>query len=233
MVYKIYPTDSTKLLSLPETGMGYQIIEGKIFDDNRIRKYVAYNCELVIDFDEEFQVNRKQIVDRGFSTVLKEAKYLLIITDSIKTLSRSSNFEYRELSPYKQSQNKRHSGGRGAKDNPKEYSKGDETFVRISAYEKDKRIDFIRKRLVEGSYTTTLSDYYDCIISDDEPIDRYALPNDEKIKWAFYVRPTSFDVLQRGVVQPAFGHEGGGIEVFFEDGTADNTYYLKKEYGTL
>lgn len=231
MIYKTYSTDTSKLLSLPETGMGYQIIEGKLYLEDKIRKYVVYNCELAVDFDEEFQANRRQIINRGFSTVLNESKSLLINTDSIRMVSGYKLFESRELSSYKQTKNKRHSGGKGAKENPKEFTDGSETFVRVSAYDNDKRIDFDRKRLIEGSYTTTLVDYYDCIITDDDPIDRYALPSEEKVKWAFYIKPTSKDVLQRGIVQPALGHDGGGIEAFFENGTSENTFYCKKEYG--
>jgi len=103
--------------------------------------------------------------------------------------------------------------------------------VRLSAYENDKRIDFEKKRLKDGTYTTTLYDYISCVKTKDDPVDRYALPNDETIKWAFYVQPKSNDTLQRGIVQPAFGHAGGGIEAYFENGTAENTYLLKKQYG--
>jgi len=233
MIFKTYFSDTLKLLTLPETGMGYQLIEGKILSEDKIRQYVVYNCELAVNLDEDFPIYRKKIIERGFSTVLNESNSLLINTESIKIITGKPLFEVKSLSTYKQSKNKRHSGGKGAKENPKEYSDGNETFVRVSAYENDKRIDFKRKRLTEGSYTTTLIDYYDCITTDDDPVDRYALPNDEPIRWAFYIKPKIQDVLQRGIVQPAFGHEGGGIEVFFEKGTSDNTFFLQKEYGVL
>ncbi len=94
-----------------------------------------------------------------------------------------------------------------------------------------KRIDSVNKKLKPGSFTTTEQDYKDCVATNDEPIDRYALPNDESIKWAFYIKPKTSDILQRGIVQPAFDHEGGGIEAYFENGTSNGTYYLKKTYG--
>jgi hypothetical protein len=231
MIYKTYQYDIPILLSLPETGMGYQIIESKLFLKDEIRPYVVYNCELAIDLDADFRENRRQAIAKGFSNVFNESKSLLLNTDSIRLFSGKPQFETRDLSYFKQSKHKRQSGGKGAKDGEEEYTNGNETFVRVSAYENDRRIDLEKRRLIEGSYTTTLIDYYDCIFTDDEPIDRYALPNDEKVKWAFYIRAKSADVLQRGVVQPAFGHEGGGIEVFFESGTSENTFYVKKEYG--
>jgi len=125
----------------------------------------------------------------------------------------------------------RYSGGNGAVESPKEYANGKEIFVRVSAYENDRRIDFIKKCLLEGTFTTTHQDYLNCVMYHDDPVDRYALPNDEIIKWAFYILPKTNDMLQRGIVQPAFGHQGGGIEAFFEKGTHDNTYFDKRLYG--
>jgi hypothetical protein len=36
--------------------------------------------------------------------------------------------------------------------------------------------------------------------------------------------------LQLGIVQPAFDHEDGGIETYFENGTSNDTYFQKKSY---
>ena len=117
----------------------------------------------------------------------------------------------------------RKSGGRGAIDNDKEQASGEEVFVRLSAYEDDRRVDFIRKRLRDGSFTTTKDDYLTCKGYKDDPVDRYALPNDEEIKYAYHVKPISSDNFQRGIVQPAFEHCGGGEEAYFEKGTSDDT----------
>jgi hypothetical protein len=127
--------------------------------------------------------------------------------------------------------NKRYSGGQGALNNPKESAKGDEIFVRVSAFADDRRIDFVNKKLKPGSYTTTEQDYQDCVGTHDDPIDRYALPNDEPIVWAFYIKPKSTDILQRGIVQPAFGHKGGGIEAYFDAGTSNDTFLETRTYG--
>jgi hypothetical protein len=139
--------------------------------------------------------------------------------------------EYRILSESKRTTKGRHSGGKGATENPKEFANGSDIYVRISAYEDDKRIDFVKKRLKPGSFTTTLFDYTSCVETNDDPIDRYALPNEETIKWSFYIKPKSFDTLQNGVVQPAFNKDGGGIEAYFENGTSIDTYLFKRVYG--
>lgn len=231
MIYKAYSSDSNKLLSLPETGMGYQVIEGQLSGSYTTKRYVVYNSNLIVDLDDNFSRNKQLIINKGYSLVLNESSLLNIKTESIKLIAKKSITESRYLSDSKINVNKRQSGSKGVVDNPKEYADGKEYFVRLSAYENDKRIDFEKKRLKDGTFTTTLYDYISCVKTKDDPVDRYALPNDETIKWAFYVQPKSYDTLQRGIVQPAFGHAGGGIEAYFENGTAENTYLLKKQYG--
>ena len=233
MIYRAYSSDENRLLSLPETGMGYQIFEGQLTGSITIKKYVAYNSELIIELDDNFENYRKQMIELGYSNVLSYTNLLNIKTDSIHLVSKRSIFGYKQLSDFKIKSYSRQSTGKGAIDNPKENADGEEFFVRLSAFENDKRIDFDKKKLKDGTFTTTLIDYVYCVNFKDDPIDRYALPNNGPIKWAFYVRPKSVDRLQRGIVQPAFGHDGGGIEAYFENGTSENTYFVKKAYGEL
>jgi len=231
MIYKAYDSDTEKFLSLPETGMGYQVIEAKRRGDTVKEKFVVYNGELIVDLDNRFPDFKKQIKISSFSKVLNEAKPWPFETASISLVPKSLLLEKRVLSENKRNYKKRHPDGRGAKENPKELANGSELFVRLSAYENDRRIDFEMKRLKEGSYTTTQSDYNDCVDYSDDPVDRYALPNDKPIEWAFYIRPEKIDELQRDIVQPALGHDGGGIEVFFEKGTSAGTFLSRKPYG--
>lgn len=233
MIYKTYSSDSLKLLSLPETGMGYQVIESQLSGSYITRRYVVYNSDLIIDLDDNFSSNKQLINTRGFQLIFNASSQLNLKTESIKLITKRSLTESLNLSDSKIKVNDRHSGDKGAIDNPKEYADGNEFFVRLSAFENDKRIDFVNNRIKEGTFTTTLHDYYSCVRTKDDPIDRYALPNDETIKWSFYVQPKSYDILQRGIVQPAFGHAGGGIEAYFENGTSVNTYFMKKQYGDI
>ncbi len=233
MIYKAYSSDTNKLTSLPETGMGYQIIDGQLTGSTTTKRYVVYNADLIVDLDNDFQRNRQLIIVRGYTLISNAANLLNIKTESIKLITKRSLYESKSLSQTKINVNKRQSGGNGAIDSPKEKADGKEFFVRISAYQNDKRIDFVKNRLKEGSFTTTLHDYLSCVRTKDDPVDRYALPNDETIKWSFYIKPKSNDSLQRGIVQPAFEHEGGGIEAYFESGTSENTYFMTKPYGEI
>ena len=232
MIYKAYDSDTEKFLSLPETGMGYQVFEAEIYGGvTHKKKYIIYNGELIVDLDSRFSDFKKQIKISRFSKVLNEAKLLPIKTATISLVSKATLLERQTLSENKEQYKHRHRGGQGAKDNPKESADRNEIFVRLSAFINDKRIDLKKKRLKEGSYTTTDLDYKDCVKYSDDPIDRYALPNDDPIEWAFYIRPKMRDELQRGIVQPAFGHEGGGIEAYFENGTSNDTLLSTKPYG--
>lgn len=239
MIRKLYPSDTQALLSKPETGMGYQIIEARITGRSYKEKFCVYNAQLVIDLDSNYKGYKDLAFKKTFSSVLNESTLLNIETSSIQVISKSRFMNLSEnlvpkiklFSATEKTNKKRSSGTLGAKDSPTRYAKENEVFVRLSAYEDDKRIDFINKKLKDGSYTTTEQDYKNCYSTNDDPVDRYALPNDEKIKWAFYIKPKTSDLLQEGVVQPDFGHEGGGIEAFFENGTSNNTYTEKREYG--
>lgn len=231
MIFKAWDSDQKQLLSLPETGMGYQIIDAKLASETYKQRFVVYNAELVVGLDSQFMEFKRKIITEGYSSILSKIEKIPIETSSISSVPRSQITEVRILTESKKKEKGRQSGGKGAVDNPKEFSDGKEIFVRLSAYENDKRIDFIKQKLKPGTFSTTNDDYYLCVKTSDDPIDRYALPNDETIKWAFYIQPKKDDTLQRGIVQPAFGHAGGGIEVFFEYGTSDKTYLEKRSYG--
>lgn len=228
MIFKAFFLFSSDLASRPETGMGYQVIDAKRSGRFTSDRFVVYNSELIVELDSKFDTFKRQIINEGFSKVLNKSDYLSL--EIVNVLPKSQIKEMRFLAESKKSSKGRHSGGVGAMDANKEYADGKEVFVRLSAYEDDKRIDFVNKKLKSGSYTTTLTDYQTCKRLNDDPVDRYALPNDEEIKWAFHIQPKSYDQLQRGIVQPAFGHDGGGIEAYFENGTSNGTFLHKLPY---
>ena len=105
-------------------------------------------------------------------------------------------------------------------------------FIGLGAgYQDDIRIDKVNKCLLPGSYTTTFQDYLNCVTKKDDPVDRYSLPNDEPIKWAFYFQPLETDAYRFGIVQPDFGKRGGGEECLFEKGTSFGTFKKETKYG--
>lgn len=84
--------------------------------------------------------------------------------------------------------------------------------------------------MLQGSFTTTLTDYNVSKAYKYDPVERYALPGNDEIKYAFYIVPDKIDTLQRGTVQPAFGKQGGGDEVYFANGTSKGTFLSSSKY---
>jgi hypothetical protein len=111
--------------------------------------------------------------------------------------------------------------GKPAKDGEIEKTKKDEMFKRFSAYQNDNRVNSDGS-LKPGSYATTTADAIN-VKTGKDAVERYALPNPTPAKYVFTIKPKENTDIQRGIVQPAFGHQGGGVEVIFSNGTTLNT----------
>lgn len=228
MIYKAFSSFTESLLSRPETGMGYQLIEAKRPNRYSTQRFIVYNAELIIDFNDSFQENKRKILNEGYLTMFSKSDHLNLSLTSV--LKRRELRSVRMFSESKMDDKGRKSGGSGSVDHEPVYANGEDIFVRLSAYENDRRIDFKNKCLLDGTYATTMDDYLSCKRHNDDPVDRYALPNDEEIEWAFHIQPKSYDKYRPGIVQPANGHNGGGIEALFDNGTSNGTYLKKTPY---
>ena len=100
-------------------------------------------------------------------------------------------------------------------------TKKDEIFKRFSAFKNDRRITS-KLSLLPGTYATTEDDAKN-VSSGREAVERYALPNPTPAIYVFTIEPRKDTPIKRGVVQAAYRHSGGGVEVIFTRGTHDNT----------
>lgn len=233
MIRKVTPEIERILLAMPESGMGYQIVEFRDGIYGPLVKAVAYNARLVIDFDNAFSDSQRYVSRRGVMALFRDegaTRSMNTIKDLRVVGKGQSGRQSLVAEPFARRCGRR-SGGISAEDSTGVTADGKEEFVRLSADPNDKRVDVERKRLVPGTYTTTLTDYRLCVECPDDPVDRYALPNPSSITTAFHVRPALGDGLQRGIVQPNFGHDGGGAEAFFKNGTSDGSLIGIKPYG--
>ena len=105
----------------------------------------------------------------------------------------------------------------------REAASGNDVFVRLSAFIDDIRIDRERLRCMPFTFTTTYEEAMFCRAHKRSVnvCDRFALPNNLPPRWMFVIKPANGDVLRKGKVMPAFMKNGGGTEVFFENGTSD------------
>lgn len=210
--------------------MGYQVVEAFHTKGYFHNRFVVYNGEIVIDDDSEFNKYKFELKDLGYREVYKRSDF--IVLSDISVIQTKEIREIRSLSDDKVNKFGRHRGGTAAIENPKKLANG-LWYTRVSHFEDDKRINFEKKCLRAGSFTTLLRDYEKCVRLNDDPIDRYALPSEDRINWAFFIKPLNSDSVQEGIVQPAFGHDGGGEEAYFSEGTSPDTFKLKERYGFL
>jgi hypothetical protein len=219
-MFKLSSSNIEELRGKPETGMGYQII--KAYEHYFPKEFLVINGKFAIDTtDKNFRQIFNQLYGKDIETEFRQAKEIhLAITDIAGGGKGIGSFVQEGGSGKDQS----------AKEGKKENANGDELFVRLSAFEDDIRIDKVNRCLRPGSFTTTASDALRCKVDNNNPIERYALPNELKIEWAFYIEPSPQDSLQRGWVQPDFGKKGEGREVYFEKGTSNRTFVAQSKW---
>lgn len=146
--------------------------------------------------------NVLKVMNEGIANIKANASFI-----TLNSISVFSEKQFRNVVNESKNDNEK-----GAIENPIENANGIEVFVRLSAFDNDRRIDKINNCLRAGCFTTTMEDYLKCKSSNSEPIERYALPSHDKIQFAFHIKPKITDTLQRGIVQPAYGKLGGGKE---------------------
>ena len=185
-------------------------------------RYLILNAGLAIEMSGNYSAEVKNIVNEGIDKV----RY---ISNKISFNSSSVNLYYGN--DFRNIVNEAKFGSKtGAITNPEQLAGVTEEFVRLSAFQDDKRIDRVKKCLRPGSFATTKKDYLACKNSNDDPVERYALPSEEKIKWAFLINPKKGDILQLGIVEPANDKMGGGEEAYFEHGTSEDTFVGESKY---
>ncbi len=220
MLFRLSETNVNQLKTLPESGMGYQLVETTGSE---------YTTKVLAVFNGKYGIELRSL---KYSQLLKvvSGNDFLVAFEKGKEIQTNIIGIYNQKKQLSSLQELDHSSKKGAKEQQVENANGDELFVRLSAFEDDIRIDKIGKRLLPGSYTTSAADALKCKTLKDNPVERYALPTDLIRAWAFYIEPKPTDKLQRGWVQPDFGKKGGGREMFFEKGTSLGTFIVQSKW---
>ena len=222
MLYKLSSSNIDTLKKMPESGMGYQLVKtNKTSYVSEI--LLVLNGKLAIRDDAlKFTNVLNVIIGKDLNKAMDAAKEIHIPVLDIVSPRKSFGIWLEEDTNDLKKIN--------AINGKTENANGDELFVRLSAFEDDIRVDKVNNCLLPGSYTTTASDALRCKIENDNPVNRYALPNELEINWAFFIQAKTNDTLQRGFVQPNFGKAGGGKEVYFEKGTSKHTFITQTKW---
>jgi hypothetical protein len=206
---KLSDSLTDKLIGLPETGMGYQIVEAT-YKDYSHRDALVLNGSLIEPIVGNVQLMMKSLLAED---VVYAAKYASVSSDIIDVNLRSLPSMFKS-SMYIEA--------KSANSATTSYTNGVEEFIRFSAFLNDKRITK-DKGLVPGTFATTFEDAKYCLDRQIDPVARYALPSTKAVKYAFQIEPPARIEVKRGIVQPANDQPGGGDEVEFINGSPANT----------
>ena len=207
-----------ELLAQPESGMGYQIVD-IMLRDGSVRRGTAFNGEILLYSEEPLDglkrviepSRRFQMLERkelGLGEEIVELKVVATETQSASRVREGSDVEATSPST-------------GANEAPEEGSQVDEEFKRFCAFANHRRVT-ATGGLSPGTYATTAADARQ-VDTGSDAVKRYALPNPNPAIYRFTITPPVKTALKRGVVQPAYGQPGGGVEVIFVNGSPNNT----------
>ena len=211
-MYSLRFEETQSLLRQPESGMGYQVVDART-TDYRTKRGVVVNAELLA-LDEEERTDRLML-SKSYAESLRTARSAV---GQFRSLSVVQDYRTTVLSK------RQAKAAGGANEATEEMSKEGEGFHRFSAFENDRRVT-TEKSLLPGTYATTEEDGH-TVETGTEAVERYALPNTDPASYRFTIKPGKNTTLTKGIVEPANGHECGGVEVIFTDGTHKETVAL-------
>lgn len=220
MHYKLSETTSRDLLALPETGMGFQFVEG--YGSGQFRQLLVLNAE------DAFDVTDLQLLDQGdLLTILLNSSRVISAIHGANLVSGTLSLSSMSVAP------PRVSGGNASGGSPDTSPSGPAAvvappssltrsftltairmFYRYSAYNPDKRVAASSGDFLAGTYATTDSDLT-LVTSGFGAVGRYALPSPKSALYRYEINASVGTALTTGTVVPAFGQAGGGVEAFF------------------
>ena len=224
---KLSITQRWWLQEQPEYGMGYQrgvvklstgtyetgvILNGSTFvkqDELRSMTPTEIAKAEAVAHLSHLSITDVTLIPRKLDTLLGVRRI-----QTVSVINRQKSAQYELI-------NEAIRASQGAKDSPITATLDGEIFNRFSAYLNDFRITALRG-LKPGTFATTAEDAKN-VHTGREAVARYALENKQSANKRFTITPESKTRLQQGVVQPAYGEPGGGVEVIFVDGTCDHS----------
>lgn len=210
---KLEQQQTNRLLSQPESGMGFQMVDVTMADQ-RVERGVVYNADLLF-FDKEL---KERSITESYERLLNEARSAAGMIREIRVVQPPTTSGARRVSESRSTMGQKPGP---AKDAPKEKTQAGEVFMRFTAFANDRRVRPDRS-WSPGTYATTEADARN-VRTGRDAVARYALPNPAPASYRFTGKPHGTTVIQRGIVEPAFGQPGGGVEVIFPDGTQPAT----------
>jgi hypothetical protein len=207
--------------------MGYQKVAASL-DDGSSEKGIVFNSEVFVKETEDPSL----VLHEEWTEVLKEASKSKRTIKSVQLIPRppetlrgvrrivTGTGTYTLLGESYDAIRKSEVGP--AKDALETPTIAGEVFKRFSAYANDRRVTE-KKGLTSGTFATTREDADAFVKTGTDAVKRYALENKKPASNVFTIDPPPDTSVKRGIVAPAYGEPGGGVEVIFVNGSPDGT----------
>lgn len=199
-----------RLLAEPETGMGWQAVDVR-FRNLESARMIALNADFLVSNEREL----RQLID------VKGRINELVLRAAAREQRAPDILSLRVVAGPPQVVRESKGSGKPAKDAPEQPTNHGDEFRRFSAFEQDRRIT-ADGGLLPGTYGTTAEDAR-YVRTGADAVRRYALPNPDPAKYEFVILPLAGTIIQEGIVEPAYGQPGGGVEVIFVKGSPSKT----------
>lgn len=210
-------TSIRSLMDLPETGMGFQLVEASVWGD--VKPFLVFNSERAIDLSEIAMEpgDDPSVVLRNGLKIIE-----LMKDDIVRTMFMAPQpNSFRLLASRVPADRRTAVAAIAVKATlPSSLVKhvpgllAPRTFHRFSAFNPDRRVDPSTGSFLPGTYACPESEV-PFVPTGFIAVGRFALPNSLPASHHFAIEAPAGTTVDFGTVAPAFGQAGGGVEAFF------------------
>jgi hypothetical protein len=222
-MWHLSDTSVRALLDLPETGMGFQLVEALAWGDHK--QLLVFNSQYAIDLTE-LQLEKSN----DPATILRNG---LRVVELLKGPITQTIFSAPEIGSFRLSSS-RIASVAGVSTSatptptvalPSSLVKhvtltGPRAFHRFSAFNPDRRVDPVTGSFLPGTYAAPESEA-PFVPTGFVAVGRFALPNNLPASHHYEIEASVGTSVDFGTVAPAFGQAGGGVEAYFAGGAVN------------
>jgi hypothetical protein len=216
-MWNLNDTAVEELLELPETGMGFQLVEASIW--GTVTPLLVLNGQRAIDLSQAGLVEGDDpaIVLRNGLHIIEAMKGDVTLTMIAAPGPRSFKLLQGRIGP--PTGPGITTGASVAAALPSSLIKHDtlkanRLFYRYSAFSPDKRVDPKTGNFLPGTYAAPASEV-PFVPTGFIAVGRFALPNTLPASYRYEIEAPTGTSVDFGTVAPAFGQAGGGVEAYF------------------
>lgn len=217
MVWNLKNEAINSLLNLPETGMGFQLVQATNYD----KPFIVFNSELAVDISGLGLIRSNDpsvILNNGLKIIESLKSYRMDIISAptphsfrllSSRISDEPSYIAKDVVPLHASMQ--------SSLVKKVILEENRVCYRFSAFYPDRRINPKTGDILPGTYATTKSEV-PFVPSGFAAVGRFALPNNQPASYCYEIEAPVGTTVSFGTVAPAFGQAGGGVEAYFHDG---------------